>query len=254
MGRRPTQGRRDPPARTGPPGSGLGSGRAPDPRDGSRPDVGEGRPARLRPRDRGDRAARRHRPGHRPAGGRRRSDARPDHHRARRRPGSVRDRRRPGHLDGDAVAAGRDPARARQRTSARSGWRGAVAAPLDRLATDAARRSSPTTTCCWSDRPGGLTGREATALRRRIPALRRRLSRRSPRAASRTASTTATWPPTRSSSARWARSSSTGRTGRSPIRSCRRRRCWPIRAARRTPTRTSSSRPISVRGCRPAWA
>ena len=149
MDRRPARGRRDPPARTGAPGSGLGPGRAADLRFGSRPAVGEGGPGRLRARDRGDRAARRRRSGHRAAGGRRRScgsgGSSPSTSTARRWPRSVTTRssgrrRCPGWPRSSACS---------RRTSTRSG---SPAWPPRRWigSPPRSRRSSPTTTCCAS--------------------------------------------------------------------------------------------------------
>ena len=85
------------------------------------------------------------------------------------RPAALGARRRPADLGRDDVAAGRDPACARQRTDGAAGA-GAVAAPMARLA-EALPTLLGDDDLLLVIGPDGLTGREAAALRRRIPAL-----------------------------------------------------------------------------------
>ena len=148
----------------------MGPRRARHLRHRSRPDVGEGRPGGVRPRDRRDVAARRHRSWLRPAGRRRRHSPRTDHHRARRR--AISRDECPDRQDAWAATLSRlaeiqRVVAAEPRALAIAG----VAPVLDpypgrcRSAPDGRRRRV-------GDRePEGLDRAEAAALRARIPIL-----------------------------------------------------------------------------------
>ena len=235
---------RDAPARAGPRGADVAAIRGRHLRDGSWPHVGEGGARGIRARGRRHQPPGRHRSGHRAAGRGRRSRSAGSSRSTSTGPPSrpsVTARR----LACDDVTAGRDPARPCGRThGARDGWggRGALAAGRQ------SRGCWTTTRCSWSAGPAGCPARKppTSGLGPRAwpPAARSR------RAASRTASSTATSPPTRSSSVRWGRSSSTGRTGRSRTHSCRPRRCSAMRRQRGGDGATSGGLPRAVARCR----